>query len=129
MTQQGSSQAARSTKVRRAQIIEHFTRVISEETPVQFSPSTSTKNKKDVHAQRVGVIRRYKTDYGEAAKEAGLNIVGRFNKETVLALRAMMPLWRRKMQIEYMTEVKGIEGLRKTGRKDALGCLTMTREE
>ena len=96
-TQQGSSTAAPSTKVRRSKLIEKVTSVLSMVSGKALPPkSTVTDENIDIHSQRVSVIKRNKSAYADAAKEAGLNVVGRFTKETVLALRAAMTqtMWR-----------------------------------
>ena len=49
-----------------------------------------------LHSQRVNNISRDKVGYAAAAEEAGLKVVTRFSRETVLSLRAIMTLkmWR-----------------------------------
>lgn len=91
-TQEASSNAAASTLTRRSKIIEKVTHALAK-------PSTTAVNvNKDnnVHAQMVSMIKRNKSAYADAAKDAGLDIVGRFTKETVLAMRAAMTqtMWR-----------------------------------
>ena len=58
--------------------------------------ATLSASESDVHAQRVNTIKRDKEGYAAAAKEAGLKIVARFNKDTVLSPRSIMilKLWR-----------------------------------
>ena len=96
-TQQNSSAAASSTKVRRAKLIERLTNVLSKVSGNKLSlNSQPTTNDADVHTQMVTLIKRNKDTYAKAAEDAGLKIVGRFRKETVLALRSAMTqtMWR-----------------------------------
>ena len=108
-TQQNSSAAASSTKVRRAKLIERLTNVLSKVSGEQVS-LTSPTNDADVHTQMVTLIKRNKDAYAKAAEDAGLKIVGRFRKETVLALRSVMTqsMWRmirRTLNTEIGTDV------------------------
>ena len=101
-TQESSSSAAASTKVRRAKLIERLTNILSTVKGNPLSSSTTesvnaTHDKcDDVHSQVVTLIKRNRDVYARAAEEAGIKIVARFRKETVLALRSVMTqtMWR-----------------------------------
>ena len=90
-TQIKSGDATKRTMNKRSKIIEKVEKVCS--TPAGTSLTASGS---DVHAQRVNTIKRDKEGYAAAAEEAGLKIVARFRKDTVLSLRSIMTLklWR-----------------------------------
>lgn len=99
-TQESSASAAASTKVRRAKLIERLTNILSK---VKGNPLSSTNSVNpthdkcdDVHSQVVTLMKRNKDLYAKAAEEAGIKIVARFKRETVLALRSVMTqtMWR-----------------------------------
>ena len=81
-TQQNSSAAASSTKVRRAKLVERLTNVLSKVSGKQLRLTSQPTNDADVHTQMVTLIKRNKDAYTKAAEDAGLKIVGRFRKET-----------------------------------------------
>ena len=58
--------------------------------------STSKDKISGIHPQRVNNIRRDKDGYAAAAEEAGLKIITKLSRETVLSLRSVMTLrmWR-----------------------------------
>ncbi len=87
--QVGSDDAAKRTKNQRSQFIEKVEQILS--TPQLASSTTS-----DLHSQRVNNIKRDLPGYAAAAEDAGLKVVTKFDRKTVLELRSIMTLrmWR-----------------------------------
>ncbi len=81
------------TKNRRSQVIETVERLLS---TLKKSDDSAASSSSGIHHQRVNTIARDLVGYAAAAEEAGLKIVTRFNKETVLSLRSVVTLrmWR-----------------------------------
>ena len=92
--QTSSGDAVKRTKDRRSQLIEKVEKIVA--TPSLKDGKEVSDESKHVHDQRVNNIKRDKVGYSAAAEEAGLKIVSRFSKDTVLSLRSIMTLrmWR-----------------------------------
>ena len=85
-TQVGSGDAAKRTKNIRSKFMEKIEQIMS----------TSKNKMSGVHPQRVNNIPRDKEGYAAAVEEAGLKIITKLSRETVLSLRSVMTLrmWR-----------------------------------
>ena len=90
-TEARSATASNYTLRKRAKLLEKLTKLLS-----TTKTATPTKQKNDVHCQQVALVKRNLSEFANVAKDAGLNVIATFRRETVLALRSIMPfnLWR-----------------------------------
>ena len=90
-TEARSATASSYTLRKRAKLLEKLTKLLS-----TTKTATPTKQRNDVHCQQVALVKRNLSEFAYVAKDAGLNVIATFRRETVFALRSIMPfnLWR-----------------------------------